>query len=96
MANRKLLALYIGISGVRSEDVEQYVHQIASRITPETFEGEIIIIPTNSSESRIECIDPVYITSESLIAKHTQLMTQLHEELGYQISELRKENGKED
>ena len=33
----KILVLYVGVQGIRSEDIEYYTHKVAERIIPETF-----------------------------------------------------------
>jgi hypothetical protein len=88
---KKLLVFYVGVAGVRSEDIRDFIKKITERITPETFQGEIIIIPTQSMETRVECIDPKYITKKELIDQHTELMKKLHEELHFQLEEIKKE-----
>jgi hypothetical protein len=91
---KKILVFYIGVAGIRSEDLQDFVHKVSSRITPSTFEGEIIMIPTQGSETRVECVNPVYITDEELIKKHTDLMQELQLELRHQVTQL-KENSNE-
>jgi len=88
----KILVVYLGIAGIRSEDIEDYVHKVTARITPQTFEGEIIIIPAQSYETRVECVNPKYVTEPELIQKHTELMKELHDELAHQIEEIRIKN----
>jgi len=85
----KILVVYIGVAGIRSEDIEQFVTKLSKRITPETFQGEIIFIPTQSIDTKIDCINPKYITEPELIKKHTEMMKNLQEQLRYQ-SELLK------
>jgi hypothetical protein len=61
----KILVIYIGIGGIRSEDVDSYMKKVTEKITPRTFEGEIIVLPTQllvAPDTRIECINPKYIT----------------------------------
>jgi hypothetical protein len=89
MEKVKILVIYIGIAGFRSEDVPEYVAKVGKKISPETLDSEIIIIPTQSYETRIECINPIYITDEELKIKHTNLMQELHEELETQIKVLK-------
>lgn len=91
----KIFVIYVGVAGVRSEDIKDFTKKITSKITPESVEGEFIIIPINSYETRIECINPTYITKKSLINKHTNLMTRLNEELQHQLNELRKDEKKD-
>lgn len=92
--NVKILVIYVGVAGVRSEDIENYVNNVAKRITPTTFDSEIIIIPVQSTETRVECINPKYITDESLIIENERLMKELHNEINKQINIL-KENKNE-
>lgn len=90
----KILVIYIGVSGIRSEDIPTYTHKVASKIIPETFKGEIIILPVQSIDTKIECINPKYITDENLINEHTEMMKKLQEQLRYQ-SELLKNKDNE-
>ena len=91
---KKILVFYIGVAGVRSEDLEDFVQRVSKRITPSTFDAEIIMIPTHSSDTRVECVNPEYITDKELIKKHTDLMKELQQELQYQVAQL-KENKNE-
>lgn len=88
----KILVIYIGIAGIRSEDIDEYVHFITNKIIPSTFQGEIITIPIQDINTRIECINPKYITNEVLINEHTEMMNNLQEELNYQLEILKKNN----
>jgi len=92
MNENLILVIYVGVAGVRSEDIEEITHKIAKRITPSTVDAEIIVIPTQSYDTKIECINPKYITDEELIRQHTELMKKLQEELQYQAEILKKEN----
>jgi len=88
----KLLVIYIGVAGIRSEDIADYVHKITNQISPLTIESEIITIPVNSYDTRIECINPKYITNDKLIKQHTKLMNELHIELEHQIKQIKENN----
>lgn len=92
----KLLVIYIGVAGIRSEDIEEFVKRVTRRITPSTFNSEVIVIPVQSSDTRVECINPVYITEKELIEKHSKLMGELHEELEHQIVLLKNEQQEKD
>jgi len=74
---QKILVIYLGISAFDSTEIESYVQQISNKIIPETFKGEIIIIPTHSFDSKIECINPKYITDKDLIYEHETKMKEL-------------------
>jgi len=85
----KILVIYVGVQGIRSEDIDSFVHKVASKVIPTTFEGEIIMMPVQSPDTRIECINPKYITDEALIKEHTDLMKKLQEELHHQLEQLK-------
>ena len=91
----KILIIYIGIGGIRSEDIDTYMKNVTEKITPETFEGEIIVLPTQLlvvPDIRIECINPVYITETELIREHTEMINKLQEELKIQLNILKQKN----
>lgn len=83
--------MYVGVAGIRSEDIEDFIGKVTARITPELFQGEIIVIPTQSVDTRVECIDPKYITDEELIRQHTAAMKELQEELQYQLEQIKQD-----
>jgi hypothetical protein len=84
-----ILVIYVGVAGIRSEDISDYINKVAARITPVTFEGEIIYLPAQSYDTRIECVNPVYITEEQLIQENTLKIKKLNEELQFQIEQLK-------
>ena len=86
----RLYVIYAGVQGIRSEDIEDYIHRISTRIVP--TEGETIIIPVQSPDTRIECVNPIYITDADLILEHTELMKELNENLRNQVEQLKEEN----
>lgn len=88
---KKIIVIYIGVAGIRSEDIETFVRKVTSKIIPTTVDGEIIIIPVQSANTKIECINPVFITEQELIEKHKNLMNELHVQLEHQISILKNE-----
>ncbi len=85
-----ILVIYVGVAGIRSEDIPDYVNKISAKISPKTFEGEVILIPTHSSDTRVECINPKYITDIELINKHQNLMKELNSNLEHQSNILKK------
>ena len=88
----KILVIYIGVAGIRSEDIPHFREKIVEKITPSTFIGEIIVIPVQSYDTKIDCINPKYITDEELIKEHTEMMKKLQEELRHQSEQIRIEN----
>lgn len=85
----KILVLYVGVAMIRNIDISDYVNAVAKRTIPDTFQGEVITIPIQSVDCRIECINPEYITDDELIKEHTEMMKKLHEELQYQVEQIK-------
>lgn len=79
----KTFVLYIGVKNVRSIDIGEYIKNISKIIFPINIpeNSSVIIVPTDSVENRIECIDPLYITDQELINKHNVLLQELNNKL---------------
>ena len=90
----KILVLYIGVQGIRSEDIESFTKKVSRKIIPSTFVGEVIIIPTHTPDTRIECINPKYVCNKELIQHHKELIEEINTELQYQLELLKEENKK--
>jgi len=90
MEEHKILVMYVGVAGIRAEDISDFVHKVAEKITPTRFEGEILVIPVQSPDTKIECINPKYVTDEEAIRVHTEQMKTLNEEVQNQIIQLRQ------
>lgn len=87
-----ILVIYAGVQGIREEDIEGFINKLSKRIVPTSIEGEFIIIPTQSPNTIIKCINPKYITDTELIKEHTEMMKKLNIELQYQLNQLKEEN----
>lgn len=90
--NRLILVYYISTLGLDDpSEIEEYFQQLKKRISSESIseDSEIIFIPIKG-ETRIECINPKYITNDDLIKKHERSMSILHEHLDYQIKQISK------
>ena len=87
----KIIVIYVGVKDVRTVDIDDYVSEVTKKIIPTTLEGEFIVIPTQTNETKMECINPVYITNEKLINEHEILMKNLNIELKYALNNM-KEN----
>jgi hypothetical protein len=78
----KLLVIYVGVLKYNSFDIEEIIEKIVNKIKPSTFMGEVIIIPDYlSANTRIECINPKYITEKDLIKEHTKNMKSLQKKI---------------
>ena len=91
----KIIVIYVGVAGIRSEDIDVFVREVTKRIVPSSVKAEFISIPVQSCDTRMECINPKYITEPELIQKHTELMKELHDEITHQIEEIKRKNGEE-
>ena len=89
--SNEILVIYVGVAGIRSEDIPDYVTKVSSKITPVTFKGEIILIPVQALDTRVECINPKYIKNIKLINKHEILMKELNDNLQHQLNILKNE-----
>jgi hypothetical protein len=95
MEEAKILVIYIGVAGIRSEDIADFTRKVATKIIPDTFRGEVIILPVQSLDTRIECINPQYITDADLIKEHTDMMEKLQVALHEQLELLKNEKTNE-
>lgn len=86
-----IFVIYIGIARIRDVDITDYCQKIVAKISP-NIKGQLISIPTNTIDTRIECINPKYITDKDLIDEHTQKLNALQNELNFQLEQLKKEN----
>ena len=91
----KILVIYVGVAGIRSEDISDFTHKVAKKIIPDTFHGEVIVLPVQYTDTRIECINPQYITDAILIQEHTDMMKKLQEALQNQLEQLKQEKSNE-
>jgi len=76
----KTYVLYIGVRNIRSSDIDIYVEKITNKLFPIAVpeNSTVLVLPTDTTENRIECIDPLYITDENLIFKHNTLLAELN------------------
>jgi hypothetical protein len=90
MENNKLILVYY-INVLNVNDVQGYMDSVKDKIVIDNFNGYSIFIPVTTHESKIECINPKYITEKELIDKHLSMLKELNEELYYSIENLNKE-----
>jgi hypothetical protein len=85
-----ILVYYIGTALIPEDKIAPYVTAILQKVKSESkIVGEIIVIPTKQIDTRIECINPKYITDEELIREHRLKMDELQEYLNHYINELK-------
>ena len=78
--NKIILVNYIDIRLVNPKEIGEFINKVKDRIKLNSKKYTQLIIPIYG-ESRVECINPLYITDSELIKKHERLMSTLHENL---------------
>lgn len=84
--DRRILVFYLGVGqDMNNNDVERYVMRVKKNFFSNDFlknnNCEVIIIPNRNLESKIECINPLYVTDEELIKEHENLMKEFNSSL---------------
>jgi hypothetical protein len=78
---KSIYVVYVGIGNLEDDDIEEIVSKTASKVAPifSDMNCEVIVLPSRLTiDSRIECINPQYITNEALLKKHKFQMEILH------------------
>jgi hypothetical protein len=97
MENTKLiLVYYISTVGIDPSDIQYYFEELQTKIAAQSVseDTEIIFVPV-IGETRIECINPKYITDSELIKEHERKMAELHEHLDNQLEQIPKSKNDE-
>jgi hypothetical protein len=80
----KIFVVYVGINDIN--DVDEYVKKVIEKILPSTVKGEFIVIPDKTSvNTRIECINPEYISDKTLIKKHTKMIKKINKKINKKL-----------
>lgn len=78
MENSKILVFYLGVDTMTYHEINEYMTVVRNKFFNDDFikrnNLEIILIPIREINSRIECINPKYITDEALIKEHEEIM----------------------
>ena len=87
--DKLILVYYISITHVDIDAVEEFMNRVMKKISANSVseDTEIIAIPIYG-ETKIDCINPKYITDSDLIKKHERTMSELHEKLKNQIEDI--------
>lgn len=83
--NNKILVFYIDVRIIEPDDIGDFMYKISSKTNPKLKDTTVIYIPIYG-ESKVECINPVYITDGELIKKNERLMAELNEHLKNQLN----------
>ena len=92
--DKKIFVVYVGIGSCSDEEINKILKEAYNGILPifKDQNAEVIFIPTRTIDSKIECINPQYITEESLIRKNRLLIDQLHESLDSYLNDFIKKD----
>jgi hypothetical protein len=74
----KIFVYYQGDSNVKDSEV-------AEKLTSLFTDGSVCVVIPTIGQSRLECINPVYITDIELIKKHSLLLEELHEHIRFRL-----------
>lgn len=75
--NKLILVFYISVQNIDVDDIKETLTKITENMLKE-FDAKIITIPVFSGESRVVCINPVFITDEELIKENTEMLKELN------------------
>ena len=73
---KKILVFYIFVGNIDKIDRNEHVEKIAKTLNPDYNSIDTYFVPTLTGESRVECINPEYITDKDLIKEHEVLMSE--------------------
>lgn len=87
----KIFVMYVGVANIDPEDIDEYMRRVASKTSDffKSLNGEVIYLPKQSYDCKVECINPKYITDSELVRKHTEMIKELNDELNYQLNDLK-------
>jgi len=78
MEDKKIIVFYVGVGDMSpnaiGENIKKVKRAFRTKEFAERMNCELILLPTREVNSRIECINPKYITEEKLIAEHKSSM----------------------
>jgi hypothetical protein len=66
--NKTILVFYVDVRMIEGEEIEEFISKISTRVYSQLIDTQSIFIPVYG-ETRIECINPIYITDSELIKK---------------------------
>ena len=86
--DNKIYVIYIGVLDINTgkviPDIEDYILNFVGKIPSDLFDGQAIYLPAYEYNTKIECINPKYITDQELINKHQEQIKRLNNELNKQ------------
>lgn len=98
MSDRKILVFYIGIGNMPDDEVGNYVTKVQQRFLTVEFinrvDSEIILLPVRDTDSRIECINPKFITKKALVEQHEAQMKELNDTMNQVLVQLKADKEK--
>lgn len=95
---KPIYVVYVASGDANADEIEVIMKKAYAVINPifeKQGDSEVIFIPVRGTDSRIECINPKYITEGELIRKHRLLIDELHEHLDSHLKEIIENKKKE-
>lgn len=90
--SKEVYVFYVSVDGLDAHEQEEYIYKQSKRIYDENKSiGENSIFIPILGETRVECINPVYITDTELIKKNERLLSELNEHLGNQLNQIKEQ-----
>lgn len=88
MEDKKILVFYIDVRNLDSNDIGKYISELNKKLELSNPDYNSIFIPTYS-DTKVECINPKYITDIELKKTHLEKIGKLNEELINSIKDLK-------
>lgn len=91
--DKKIFVVYVGIGSCQEDKMINEILKGAYDAISPVFKdqnAEVIFIPTRTIDSKIECINPKYITNKSLIEENELYINKLHKSLDLYLNNIIK------
>ena len=82
-----IYVIYIDIRNIDGNLVDEYSKNVATEFKDSFNNGGTLLVIPYFNDTKIECINPKYITNENLIKEHEELMKKLTKNITIIIKE---------
>jgi hypothetical protein len=86
----KIFVYYLNITGLHGDEIQNDAQTVKALMDKylEGLNSVMVIVPTEE-HTRIECINPKYITNEKLIENHEFLLKELHDKIKFNLDQIK-------
>ena len=84
MNEKHIYVLYLDIRNISNDLVDEYSLNVTQKFK-DTFDGIFIVIP-HYNDSKLECINPKYITEKELIEKNKKAIVEMTKKINQFIN----------